>query len=57
MKLSRQTALVLLAVLLALLLFGTQMPGAWHDVLLDKAGATLGLLGVAYADRQLKSWK
>ena len=31
MKLSKQAALVLLAVLLALLLFGTQMPGAWRD--------------------------
>ena len=31
MRLPRQTALVLLAVLLALLVFGTQMPGAWRD--------------------------
>jgi hypothetical protein len=31
MKLSRYTATVLLAVLLALLVFGTQMPGAWRD--------------------------
>ena len=31
MKLSRQGALVVLAVLLALLVFGTQMPGAWRD--------------------------
>ena len=31
MKLSRQAALVLLAVLLMLLVFGTQMPGAWRD--------------------------
>ena len=31
MKLSRKTALGLMAVLVALLLFGTQMPGAWRD--------------------------
>jgi VanZ family protein len=31
MKWSRKTALALLAVLLVLLLFGTQMPGAWRD--------------------------
>ena len=31
MKLSRKAALALLAVLLALLVFGTQMPGAWRD--------------------------
>ncbi len=31
MKLSRKAALALLAVLLVLLLFGTQMPGAWRD--------------------------
>jgi VanZ family protein len=31
MKISRKSALVLLSVLLVLLLFGTQMPGAWRD--------------------------
>jgi VanZ family protein len=31
MMLSRQNALRVLAVLLVLLLFGTQMPGAWRD--------------------------
>ena len=31
MKITRKTALGLLAVLLVLLLFGTQMPGAWRD--------------------------
>ena len=31
MKLSRLAAWLLLAVLLALLVFGTQMPGAWRD--------------------------
>ena len=31
MKLSRFAAWLLLAVLLALLVFGTQMPGAWKD--------------------------
>ena len=31
MKISRQTAIGLLAVLLFLLFFGTQMPGAWRD--------------------------
>ena len=31
MKMSRNTALGLLAVLLVLLLFGTQMPGVWRD--------------------------
>jgi VanZ family protein len=31
MKLSRFAAWLLLAVLLALLVFGTQMPGAWRD--------------------------
>jgi hypothetical protein len=30
-QLSRQSALALLAVLLVLLLLGTQMPGAWRD--------------------------
>jgi TRAP-type C4-dicarboxylate transport system permease small subunit len=31
MTISRKTALGLLAVLLVLLFFGTQMPGAWRD--------------------------
>ena len=31
MNLSRQAALVVMVVLLALLVFGTQMPGAWRD--------------------------
>jgi VanZ family protein len=31
MTISRQVALGLLAALLAILLFGTQMPGAWRD--------------------------
>ena len=31
MKRSRHASLVLLGVLLALLVFGTQMPGAWRD--------------------------
>jgi VanZ family protein len=31
MKISRQSALAVLAVLLVLLLLGTQMPGAWRD--------------------------
>jgi VanZ family protein len=31
MRLSRKSAWLLLAVLLVLLLFGTQMPGAWRD--------------------------
>jgi hypothetical protein len=37
MKLSRFAAWLLLAVLLALLVFGTQMPGAWRDETLHVA--------------------
>jgi hypothetical protein len=33
----------LLAVLVALLLFGTQMPSAWQDVGVDLAGAVVGV--------------
>jgi VanZ family protein len=48
MKLSRFAAWLLLAVLLALLMFGTQMPGAWKDETLRVAHLPWWLTKVAH---------
>ena len=48
MKLSRLAAWLLLAVLLALLVFGTQMPGAWKDETLRVAHLPWWLTKVAH---------
>lgn len=48
MKLSRFAAWLLLAVLLALLVFGTQMPGAWKDETLRVAHLPWWLTKVAH---------
>jgi hypothetical protein len=43
---ARKTAWLLLAVLLALLVFGTQMPGAWRDETLRATHLPWWLAGV-----------
>jgi hypothetical protein len=48
MKMRKTQALALLALLLFLLLLGTQMPGSWRDGALEAANAPMGTTKLAH---------